>query len=120
MNYDQATEIEAIQQAIQKWEGICMGCNIDSGINNCALCLKYLDNTDNCTACPICKVTGREGCLGTPYSPWAYSFKYKPGSLLGIQHGIRKKANASNIHLAIAELEFLYGVLELTINEYQG
>ena len=49
----------------------------DGGTDTCALCHVYYE--DGCEGCPIFKETGRDNCLGTPYSRYTeYRFGRAP------------------------------------------
>lgn len=56
----------ALEGAIDKWEDIVAGKEIDEGTHNCPLCKLFLKN-DDCTKCPVVLATGKENCIGTPY-----------------------------------------------------
>lgn len=62
--------LEAIEGSIKKWEDIIGGYERNCGYHNCPLCHKFHSvfvPQNYCEACPIKQVTGKSGCLRTPY-----------------------------------------------------
>jgi len=66
---------DPLELSIEKWEDIVNGSGQDHGGENCALCQKYFDVSDdehkNCAGCPILEKTGYRGCVGTPYEEYS-------------------------------------------------
>ncbi len=56
----------AFEKSLAKWSLILDGLEPDNGIDSCGLC--DLFNKDDCSGCPIRKITGRSYCEGTPYT----------------------------------------------------
>jgi hypothetical protein len=69
------TKATALDRSIQKWQFIVdhldAGKDVqdDGATQTCALCSLYWEKHD-CKGCPVLKVTGEEGCQGTPYEVW--------------------------------------------------
>jgi hypothetical protein len=62
------TEKQALLKSIEKWSKIHTYEEVDKGIDNCPLCLKY--NAINCNGCPVAEKTETISCNGTPYALW--------------------------------------------------
>lgn len=61
---------EALELSIQKWENIVMGLGEDKGADNCALCVEFLKDMNDCKGCPVEAKTQQMDCINTPYHPW--------------------------------------------------
>ena len=69
----------ALKRSIKKWERIVEGTGVDRGADNCALCKRFLKNTEKpCLngqeQCPVYKRAGLYGCCNTPYTDWQLLF----------------------------------------------
>lgn len=61
--------LEALLGSIAKWEGIVKGTEVDRGVQNCPLCLRFAVPNESCKGCPVNDVTDG-GCNGSPYDDW--------------------------------------------------
>lgn len=57
------SELNAVKLALEKWELVRDGADIEIGTKTCALCYMF---KNKCTECPIGTYTGQTGCNGTP------------------------------------------------------
>ena len=62
---DKLKVVSADELVMQKWIDILQGAGVDDGASNCAYCEIY-----KCAECPIARMTGQEGCQGSPYATW--------------------------------------------------
>ena len=66
--------MDALEEAIKKWEKIYAGVGVDEGVDNCPLCELFYGVYD-CTGCPVDYVTNK-GCIRGPYSDWSWHHRY--------------------------------------------
>lgn len=111
---------ESIRKSILKWKKIAYEFGADAGTDNCDLCINFLNDEYShhttylvgnilCINCPVKKITGRELCLGTPYTEW-----------IEHQKQVHNKFNSDYFfvecptckEIAIKEIAFLIGVLK--------
>jgi len=73
---------DPLDLSIEKWKDIVNHLNeiqcvedfnkeLEEGEENCALCEVY--GAKDCKDCPVYQRTGKEGCLGTPYSEFKWA-----------------------------------------------
>jgi len=90
--------------SIQKWEAIVgfleegKWVSHDNGMLTCGLCAKYHNQVNTCAGCPVRKVTGWPGCVGTPYEEWDMLCRMNT----------KPTAVALNVKLVIAEGELAF------------
>ena len=71
-------ELEALEQAICKYDLICQGVGVNYGSANCSLCLRqYVLKQEGCGDCVIKRSTGKESCADTPYYAFVAATAYK-------------------------------------------
>lgn len=105
--------LTALNKSIQKWEDIRFHGGKDISINNCSLCeMFWKDGNENhhgamCGRCPVKKVSGRDGCLGTPYNAWV-EHQYKKHDNAWAPYSVQCPTCKS---LATKELNFLKSLL---------
>lgn len=111
---EQDARREALCAAIDKWQGIVEGKEVDHGSRNCKLCREYGKECFNYLSeeeCPVVDFVGIAGCFDTPYTEWrrynkqVYNMNFFPESGYVVTDERSKQ-------LAIAELEFLIEVFD--------
>ena len=112
----QSKTIIALKESIGKWEGIVAGVKSDEGAENCSLCFRFNNgsNQPRCTLngekCPVYKVTGKPLCEGSPYEDWIESYRFSPYEDQ-FDEGIIA-CDDETVMCAQLELEFLRDLLE--------
>ena len=104
-------EVTAIEGSIGKWENIRHSNGADEGGRNCPMCQEFYNvYLEACGACPVFKVTGREGCAGTPYNAWG---PHHRDNHMDLADSVRMKDECPACkRFATQELNFLKDVLK--------
>ena len=102
----------ALEASIKHWEeNVAAESWVDTNVGweSCALCLKFIEQKEACTGCPVQEKTGRIGCWSTPYNDaaeainnWEDAIKFE-----GEWAITPEQAKAEWVKAATVELEFL-------------
>ena len=87
--------LEALKGSIVKWNKIITGAGVDTGPDNCPLCMLYFPA---CDKCPICIETDEMCCDLTPYVAWEGHLK---------ERYPRNVFDSKSLRLARAERDWL-------------
>ena len=97
--------LQALQGSIEKWQQIVDSTEAeDKEVDNCPLCGMFWNR--GCRGCPVSAVTGRSGCIGSPYAEWSAHTNSHAASPARRCPGCKEC-----LRLARAELAFLVGLL---------
>lgn len=100
--------MDALDKSIEKWEKIVKDRrSVDNGVDNCALCQKYVKLSFPryiCTDCPVKLHTGKDFCKESPYAMWTIHQQLAHRDSLPYR---RQKGCKTCDEIAQAELDFL-------------
>jgi len=106
---DPETAEEALEQSIEKWEYLSSG--RANGVPDCGLCEFHYENDENCEACPVYAVTGKEQCGGSPFDNWHRAAR--PGGTEFLNH-------PDAVAAAQKELAFLKSLRTMVSRDEEG
>jgi hypothetical protein len=111
--------LKALKLSIRKWEQIVEGTGVDTGSDNCALCVRFTDGDgqvqceEEGEVCPVAKATGNKMCEGSPYTDWLWALDerdYYRDYYVAPWTG-DKPTDDETVMCAVLELEFLKSLL---------
>lgn len=118
LDYAFTNTMKSTDKSIDKWKGIIKGTNGDKGTGNCPLCDQFFMRS-LCRDCPVHAVTGKGGCIGSPYENWMKTVT--PTGFADLECDFPFFANTKEkIKAANHELSFLYEVRLFWINRHNA